>query len=93
MKIHGSNALESVGYGAPPPDPKVAAKEFEAFLISEVWKHGQRGHRWSKLLGDGSASRMTNEMWIDEVVRQGIIDQGRSLGLAEQLGKSQEKGS
>ena len=91
MKIPGAGAADTWvndtwANGRRIPDATHAAKEFESFLVAEVWKQSQRGTRWSTLLGDGSATRMVNEMWIDELVGRAVGEQ--SLGLAESLRQS-----
>ena len=83
MRIPGTGAADGWANGRRIPDATQAAEEFESFLVAEVWKQSQRGTRWSSLLGDGSATRMVNEMWIDEVVGQAVGERG--LGLAASL--------
>ena len=89
MRIPGATAEVSWANGRRLPDAEQAAEEFEAFLVAEVWKQSQRGPRWSTLLGSGSATRMTNEMWIEEVVGQAVA--ARGLGLADALAARNEK--
>jgi Rod binding domain-containing protein len=91
VKIPGAAAVDTWANGRRIPDATRAAEEFESFLVAEVWKQSQRGQRWSTLLGDGSATRMVNEMWIDELVGRAAGQRG--LGLAESLGESQASAS
>lgn len=83
MKIPTLTNAQAISGGGRIPDAKTAAAEFEAFLVSEIWKQGQRGPRFSKLLDGGSTTQMTREMWIEEAVTQAVRTRG--LGLARQL--------
>jgi hypothetical protein len=91
VRISTDHAADSWANGRRLPDPARAANEFEAFLVAEVWKQSQQGPRWSKLLGEGSASSMTQAMWLDEVVQRAIATRG--LGLAQQLERAAEAGA
>ena len=83
MKVPVTTAVDGWANARRIPDAAQAGREFESFLVAEVWKQSQRGPRLSTLLGDGSAERMANEMWIDEVVGRAVAQRG--LGLAERL--------
>ena len=83
MKISASTHAQAFSDARRIPDAKEAASDFEAFLVSAIWKQANRGPRFSKLLDGGSTTQMTRDMWIDEAVGQAVKTRG--LGLTRQL--------
>ncbi len=73
-------------------DPKRAeeraAKEFEAMVLGEMMKAGNKPLMGESLLDGGSAGRMAREQLYAQLALEAA--RGGGLGLAEQLGASAE---
>jgi Rod binding domain-containing protein len=76
--------LDAAARGGRAPDPKVVAREFEALLLGEMMKTAAKPLGVSDVLGGGSAGRMYQEMFLQEVARLAAARGG--LGLAATLG-------
>ncbi|MCP3983644.1 MAG: hypothetical protein GY723_04605 [bacterium] len=74
--------LRSLGAAAERNDAgalQKVAREFEALLVGEMMKQASKPLLEEGMLSGGSAGRMWNEMFLDQIVREG----GGSFGLAE----------
>lgn len=82
MEPASLEGLQSLGAKAEQNDPaalRKVAQEFEALLVGEMMKQSGKPLMGEGLLSGGSAGRMWQEMFLDQVVREG----GGSFGIAE----------
>lgn len=82
MEPTSLDGLQSLGAKAERNDPaalRKVAQEFEALLVGEMMKRGGKPLMGESLLSGGSAGRMWQEMFLDQIVREG----GGSFGIAE----------
>ncbi len=78
-KLDAIRGLEGLGTRTDPAARKAVAREFEALLVGEMTKIANKPVFGEPVLGGGSSSRMWQEMFLEQVVRQGA---GR-FGIAE----------
>lgn len=64
-----------------------AAKEFEAMVLNELMKAGNKPLMGESLLDGGSAGRMAREQLYSQLAIEAT--RGAGLGLADQLGRTE----
>ena len=82
MEPAGLEGLRILGAEAERNDPAAlqkVAREFEALLVGEMMKQAGKPMLGESMLSGGSAGRMWQEMFLDQIVREG----GGSFGIAE----------
>ena len=81
MEPASFDVLRSLGAAAERNDSgaqRKVAREFEAMLVGEMMKQAGKPMLGEGLLSGGSAGRMWQEMFLDQIVRDG----GGSFGIA-----------
>ncbi len=66
-------------------DPREAAKQFEGFLMANLFQELRKSVHPSGLFGDGGTARGTYEYLLDQAVVSHAMDAGRSWGLTDKL--------
>ncbi len=65
---------------------KSVAREFEALLVGQMMKQASKPMLGEGLLSGGSAGRMWQEMFLDQVVHQGAGSFGLADAIERELG-------
>ncbi len=83
-----AHRLEALAATPRPDDAREIAREFEALLVTEVWKRAvSQPMSSSSPLSGGSAERMYREMLVTEVIERTVAtrDSPISEAIAKQL--------
>lgn len=78
-RLDAIRGIEGLGSRTDPESRKAVAREFEALLVGEMTKIANKPVFGEPVLGGGSSSRMWQELFLEQVVRQGA---GR-FGIAD----------
>ena len=78
-KLDAIRGLEGLGTRKDPEARQAVAREFEALLVGEMTKIATKPVFGESVLSGGTSGRMWQEMFLEQVVRQGA---GR-FGIAE----------
>lgn len=66
-------------------NPREAAKQFEGFLMANLFQELRKSVHPSGLFGDGGNARATYEYLLDQAVVTHAMDAGRTWGLTDKL--------